>query len=139
MSATVTGTVSLLEIVFALDTTEQKSLIKMLTDDLAEDPEKDDEVELHGPRHRVDVEVEVDEGDVMDDLSSWEKRSIWEDLHSEFGEDCDCEEDGATFKGASSYTERELATALEQIWSDRHLLTQDQISRIQAITKEKFV
>lgn len=60
----------------------------------------------------ITTDVDVDIDDVLREMSRSEKRDLYEE---------------------------ELSKALNQIWDDRHYLTQDQRDRIIAITKESFI
>ena len=81
----------------------------------------------------ITTDVDVDIDDVLREMSRSEKRDLYEVLDEEFGP-----ESPVSF-AATSYYEEELSKALNQIWDDRHYLTQDQRDRIIAITKESFI
>lgn len=122
----------------ALSYKEKRAVVLQIQTQLAEEPvqefEDSDLLELC-VEPTVNVSVDVS------DASSWERESIYEDLHDEFGEECECDEPATLAETLSgrSYFENELGSAMFKIWEDRHLLTPSQRERIIAITKEKYV
>lgn len=136
MSANVTGTINSRKFVLGLTDHEKHILVELLKNDLGT-KFGTMKLELDELDTEIDTDVEVEEDDVINDLTRWEKESIWEDLDSEFGEECEeCED---CLFSASTYTEQQLANSLTALWESRHLMTPDQLRRIEAMTREKFV
>lgn len=133
----VTGSFNVRSMVRGLTKEEEHKLVYVLKKSLG--PEfgtvevTDDEV----AGMEIDTEVEVDYDDVISELSHWEKQEVYDELKDDFEEECDCEE-AETFN-PTTYTEERLATALSALWEARGMLTMEQIDRIEAITKEKYV
>jgi hypothetical protein len=83
----------------------------------------------------LETDVWVDVDDAINELSSWDRQSLYDELHDEFGEE---EEDDTPFSGGT-YSEQEFGKVLNKLWEDRWMLTNEQKARIEAITKESFV
>jgi hypothetical protein len=137
-------TVEAQEFIDSLDTNEKKFLVRILKEDLEEDfdapIDPDWEKRFSG---NVQGEIYSDIDDIVWNMSSWEKQSLYDELKDECGEDCECEEskcvgDALSYE-ADSYQARELAAAFTDLWRSRNMLTKSQIERIQAITKEPYV
>lgn len=130
-----TTEVDIRELVDGLSLTGKKLLVSYLKeamgDYFAVEPNDEEKNRLG----LLDVDVSVDSDDVIDNLSSWERRDLYDDLHEEFGED---PEEDESFSGGT-YSEQEFGKVLMKLWEDRWLLTPQQKARIEAITKESFV
>lgn len=127
--------VNITDLVDELGLTGKKLLVAYLKEEMGEDfdvPPTDEEKNRLG---LLDVEVEVDTDDVIDDMSSWERENLYEELHEEFGEEPD---NDSPFSGGT-YSEQEFGEILTKLWEDRWLLNPEQKARIAAITKESYV
>lgn len=124
------------EAVDELCLTGKKLLVEYLKEELGEDFEKPLSEEDKKRLGLLDVDVDVDVDDVVNAMSHWEKQDMYEELHSEFGED---EEDEVSPFGGGSYSEQEFGKVLAQLWESRWMLTNEQKARIEAITKESYV
>lgn len=102
-----------------------------------------------------DIEIKVSASEFIEGLNLNEKKKFLELLKEDLGDECDkpiegtppgkieadiwVDMDDALIGESSNYTERELAMSIAEIWRVRHLLTNEQIERIKAITKESYV
>ena len=138
------------EFVDSLEQDEKKFLVRILKEDLEEEFNKPIDPEWEKlNRGEVEGTVYTDIDDIVSEMSHWDRHCLYDELKEEFGEDdcdCDCEEcdcaDGLEdhlFSEASTYQERELATAFIELWKSRDLLTKSQVERILAITREPYV
>lgn len=132
----VTENVDLIDdVVDTLSDQEKFYLVKWLKEDLGENFGTEPTEEF--PRGiSVEVDVDIDEAEVIDDMTSWERERLYEELHEEFGVEPDEPEE--IFTGGT-LAEEEFGKALTQLWEDRWMLTNEQKARITAITKESFV
>ena len=129
--------VDIREMVDELNLTGKKLLVEYLKEELGEEFETPLAEEDKKRLGLLDVEVEVDTDEVINDLSHWERKDLYNDLHDEFGEDCECNEDSPF--GGGTYSEEEFGKVLTKLWEDRWMLSNEQKARIEAITKESFV
>lgn len=130
------------EFIDGLNLNEKKLLLQILTEDLTEDGEIDKEIDpewLKRHRHSVEGEVYVDLDDIMWSMSTWDKKEMYEELHSEYGEESHDSLDGFLAAESDTYQAQELAAAFIELWRTRNLLTKSQVERIQAITREPYV
>lgn len=126
------------EFLTGLNLNQKKLLIQTLKDELAEEFDKPVEGRIETD---LDADVEVDVSDLLWSMSTWEKREIYDDIKEDFEEPCDCIDtvEEALAQETETYNESELASALAEIWRSRNYITPNQLSRIQAITKEPYV
>lgn len=126
------------EFLMGLNLNQKKLLIQTLKDELAEEFDKPVEGRIETD---LDADVEVDVSDLLWSMSTWEKREIYDDIKEDFEEPCDCIDtvEEALAQETETYNESELASALAEIWRSRNYITPNQLSRIQAITKEPYV
>lgn len=126
------------EFLTGLNLNQKKLLIQTLKDELAEEFDKPVEGRIETD---LDADVEVEVSDLLWSMSTWEKREIYDDIKEDFEEPCDCIDtvEEALAQETETYNESELASALAEIWRSRHYITPNQLSRIQAITKEPYV
>ena len=126
------------EFLMGLNLNQKKLLIQTLKDELAEEFDKPVEGRIETD---LDADVEVDVSDLLWSMSTWEKREIYDDIKEDFEEPCDCIDtvEEVLAQETETYNESELASALAEIWRSRHYITPNQLSRIQAITKEPYV
>jgi hypothetical protein len=130
--------VSASEFIEGLNLNEQKKLVELLKNHLGEEYDKP----IEGtPPGKIEADIWVDMDDAFNDLGWYDRKELYGDLHDEFGEEPESYETVQDMmeSESSTYTERELAAALAALWSSKNYLTQDQIKRIQAITKEPYV
>jgi hypothetical protein len=130
--------VSASEFIEGLNLNEQKKLVELLKKHLGEEYDKP----IEGtPPGRIEADIFVDMDDAVNELGWYDRKELYEDLHGEFGEDADTYETVQEMmeSEASTYTDREIAAALAEIWRSKDFLTPNQLQRIQAITKEPFI
>lgn len=82
----------------------------------------------------VSIDVELD--DILWELSTIQKRDLFNSLQNELGEVPRTFED--LLKGTTA-NEYDLGKDLMSLWEDRNNLTPDQKKRIKELTKEKWV
>jgi len=117
---------------------EKKKLLQLLKIDLGEEVDKpiSEDYKVHGfPSSDVYLDIE----DILWDLSTWDKKRLYNDLKEEIGDDCDCSEKLEEAFESDSYQAEQLASAFIKLWEARHRLTPQQVERIQAITREAYV
>ena len=85
-------------------------------------------------RGSVSIDVELD--DILWELSTSQKRDLFQNLQNELSEVPRTFED--LLKG-TSVSEYDLGKDLMKLWEDRNNLTPDQKKRIKELTKEKWV
>jgi len=123
------------EFIGGLSTKEKQLLVQYLREDLEEDFDKP--IEDPAPR-RVEADVYVDVDDVLWELSTWDKKELYNELKEEYGDDAPTTPK-ELFASGGNYSEQEFGRILHQLWEDRWMLTNEQKARIAAITKESFV
>jgi hypothetical protein len=126
------------EFISGFSLNEKKKLLQLLKTDLGEEADKPIS-EDYKVRGLPTSEVYVDIYDILWDLSSWDKKRLYEELKDEVGDDCDCSDNLEEAFEPDSYQAEQLAKAFIKLWEARHMLTPQQVERIQAITRESYV
>lgn len=124
------------DFISGLSQKEKQLLVQYLKEELEEDFDKPIEAPI--PR-AVESDVYVDVDDVLWELSSWEKKRLYDELKEEYGDDDLPKTPEEIFASGGTYSEQEFGKILNQLWEDRWMLTNEQKARIEAITKESFV
>jgi hypothetical protein len=121
-----------------LNLNQKKLLIQTLKEELEEEFDKPVEGRIET---NIDADIEVNVTDLLWGMSSWDKKDIYEDIKEDFEEECDCADSAEELFAmeAITYTDRELGSALSEIWQSRNFITPNQLQRLQAITKESFI
>lgn len=130
--------VDIREAVDDLDLIEQKILVQYLKNQMEEDFEVPltEEEEKKARYSSMEVDVWIDADDAVSEMSTWDRKDLYNELKEEFGDDES--DETAPFRGGT-YSESEFGKILTQLWEDRWLLTSEQKARIAAITNENFV
>jgi hypothetical protein len=130
-------TVDVTELVDDLNLNEKRKLVEYLKEEMGEDF---DTSIPDGEYHPVDLEADtyVDMDDIIWEMSSWDKQRMYDDLKEDFGDD-ECPKTPQELFSGGTYSEQEFGAVLYKLWEDRWSLTNEQKSRIEAITKESFV
>lgn len=88
----------------------------------------------------VEAEIDVTPQEIFDTCSESECQKLADILFENgFYPTGKTAQNESYFSGATGYAEQELAKSLAEIWRARNLMTQSQIERIHAITKESYV